>query len=202
MSAVVLHSGGIDSTVLLYHLMAEGEEVMALSVLYGQSHHREVAAAREICFGLDVPHSVTMLDPDFFRGSELTAGRGPVVSGVIVPNRNMVLIALAGALAERAGFEAVAVACHAGDHGLFPDCRGTFLEEMFRAMRKGTDHRVGLRYPFVHKTKLEVVRLGMELGVPFEATWSCYRGGTEPCGECLACRERREALFLAGAVPA
>jgi 7-cyano-7-deazaguanine synthase len=191
---VLCYSGGIDSTVALYDLLATGEQVHALSVHYGQSHHRELAAAKDITAALGVPHSVTALDPALFRGSDLTGGD----SGIVVPNRNMVLIAIAGSLAVRIGANAVAIACHAGDHALFPDCRPAFLEEAFRALQRGTGGQVRLLYPFTYLTKLEVIQRGVELSVPFETTWSCYAGDTQPCGECLACRERREALFLAG----
>lgn len=193
MKTVALCSGGIDSTVLMYHLLADGHEVVGFSVDYGQAHRRELAAAADICSELGIPYRSTVLDPELFAGSELTGG-----TGVVVPNRNMVMIALAGAVALRASADYVAVACHQGDYGLFPDCRPTFLEEAFRALRKACG--VGLLYPFAYRTKLEVVALGLELGVPFERTWSCYRGGAEPCGECLACRERQQALFLAGAL--
>lgn len=197
MSIVLCHSGGIDSTVLLYDLLDQGEDVIGFGVDYGQRHRRELHFARDLCQALDLQYVVAKVMAPFV-GSELTDGQG----GVVVPNRNMVLISLAGATAVSAGAEAVAIACHGGDFDLFPDCRGSFLEEAFRALRRATDGQVGLRYPYVRSTKLEVVKRGVELKVPFDRTWSCYRGGDEPCGECLACRERREALFLAGVVPA
>lgn len=191
---VVALSGGIDSTVLLYDLATQGLRCAALGVNYGQAHrHQELAAAEATCGRLGVGWRATPLDWTLFAGSELTGGEG-----VVVPNRNMVLIALAGAWAERLGAGAVAVACHAGDAALFPDCRPAFLEEAFRALRQATERRVRLLYPYARLSKLEVVRRGVELGVPFDLTWSCYRGGPDPCGECLACRERREALLLAG----
>jgi 7-cyano-7-deazaguanine synthase len=194
MRTVVLHSGGIDSTVLLFDRLAQNDTVHAVAINYGQTHQRELAAGATLCADYQVPRTIVTLDAAPFAGSELTGG-----AGVVVPNRNMVLIAMAGALAENLGYDAVAVACHQGDHPLFPDCRPVFLEEAFKALYKATEGRVRLLHPYVHKTKLDVVRLGVKLGVPFDRTWSCYRAGPEPCDECLACRERREALFLAGA---
>jgi len=193
---VLLYSGGIDSTVLLYDLLSQGERVRTFAIDYGQTHRRELVAAERIAeLAGVIHHHRAHLDPTPFLGSALTGGEG----GVVVPNRNMVLIALAGALAESVGAGGVAVACHAGDYDLFPDCRPAFLEEAFRTLSKATDHRVTLRYPYVRTSKLDIVRRGLDLKVPFDLTWSCYTGGEEPCGECLACRERREALFLAGA---
>lgn len=191
---VLLYSGGIDSTVLLYDLLTHGEEVAAVGFDYAQRHlYPEASAARRICDDLGV--SFTQVKLPQLRGSALTDrdDDGPVV----VPNRNMVMLATAGALAVSYGAASIAIACHAGDYDLFPDCRPQFLEEMFRALRYSTG--LGLRYPYVRLSKVEIVRLGVRLGVPFDQTWSCYREGPEPCGECLACGERREALFLAGA---
>jgi 7-cyano-7-deazaguanine synthase len=194
MRTVVLHSGGIDSTVLLYDRIAQGDKVHALALNYGQTHQRELIVGHDLCEQLDVPRSVAILDTAPFKGSELTGGHG-----VVVPNRNMVLISMAGAFAESIGYDAVAIACHAGDGPLFPDCRPSFLEEAFRALGRATERRVRLLYPYAYESKLEVVRLGVKLGVPFDQTWSCYRNEPLPCEECLACKERREALFLAGA---
>lgn len=187
---VVAHSGGIDSTVLLYDQLAASCDVVGFGIDYGQRHRRELEAAKTICADVGVPYHVANLDlwpnPD-------ASGADPVI-----PGRNLILIAMAGAYAATVGASWVAIACHAGDYELFPDCRGVFLEEAFRALRRGCG--VGLRYPYVRLTKLDVVRRGVELGVPFHRTWSCYVGGDQPCGDCLACRERREALFLAGVI--
>jgi 7-cyano-7-deazaguanine synthase len=189
---IVAHSGGVDSTVLVYDQLASGSEVVGFGVDYGQRHRRELEAAKAICADLGVEYlTASVAGP--FGGSELTDGRG----GVVVPNRNMVLIALAGAAAVSLGAGYVAVGCHKGDHDLFPDCRPVFMEHMWSALRKGADG-VRLLTPYVTLTKLEVVSRGVELGVPFDRTWSCYRGGEAPCGECLACRERHQALYLLG----
>lgn len=106
----------------------------------------------------------------------------------------MVLIALAAATALSHDAGAVAVGCHAGDAALFPDCRPTFLDAAWQVLDKATEGRVRLLRPYAHKAKAEVVARGVKLGVPFERTWSCYRGGEQQCGECLACTERRSAL--------
>ncbi len=184
---VICLSGGIDSTVLLYDLRAQGHECVGLGVDYGQRHRRELEAAAAICDDLEVPYVVAKVDAPFL-GSELTDGR----SGVVVPNRNMTLLSLAGAVAVSHQADNVAIACHAGDGRLFPDCRPAFLEEAFRALKKGSG--LSLLYPYVTRSKAQIVELGVSLGVPFDRTWSCYRGGERPCGQCLACEERHNAL--------
>lgn len=195
--AVICHSGGIDSTVLLYDLRAQGYDVIGFGVDYGQRHVRELVVARAICGELGVPYmTATIATP--LVNSDLIDGRG----GPVVPNRNMMLIALAGACAVSYGADHVAVATHAGDGPVFPDCRPRFLDAVSEALMQATNRQVRLLRPYVHLSKIDVISKGIELGVPLADTWSCYTGGPEPCGECLACRERREALFLSGVVPA
>lgn len=191
---VALHSGGIDSTVLLYDLLAQGHDVRTVGFDYGQRHRRELEVAEELAGELGVVfHRLTL---PTLHGSMLTGDGGDVV----VPNRNMIMLAMAGSVAMREKAEQVAIACHAGDYALFPDCRVPFLDAASQALMAATDRRVRILRPYVYMSKIEVVRRGMTLGVPFERTWSCYEGGVEPCGECLACRERRQALAVAGVV--
>ncbi len=188
---VLAYSGGLDSTVLLYKLIDEGYEVTPLAFDYGQTHVKELGAAHRICADLGIELIEAVLPDAPFRGSSLTEGEG-----VVVPNRNMVFLALAGALAESIGASEVAFAVQAGDYDTWPDCRPAFAEAMFTALQKATEGRVRLLYPFIRKTKLDIVKIGLRLSVPFDLTWSCYAGGDEPCGECPACLGRREALFL------
>jgi 7-cyano-7-deazaguanine synthase len=191
---VLLFSGGLDSTVLLYDLINQGHYVQALCVDYGQSHRREMESAVAITDKLNIRLETTALDPALFTGSLLTGSD----ENVIVPNRNAVLISLAGAVAVRDGLDYVAIACQAGDYALWPDCRPNFMEAMFNALSRCDPRQIKLLYPFVRKTKLDIVRLGYSLGVPFELTWTCYAGGESPCGTCVACLGRREAFLLAG----
>lgn len=190
---VALHSGGIDSTVLLYELLDAGHHVVTVGFNYGQHHVRELDAAEGIARELGVTSYRFPLPA--IGGSTLTDTEGTVV----VPGRNLLMLSMAASLAMRIGAETVAIACHSGDHALFPDCRPGFLDAAHAAIWAGSDRRVRLMRPYVHLGKLDIVRRGIDLGVPLDRTWSCYTGGTEPCGECLACRERREALMLAGA---
>jgi 7-cyano-7-deazaguanine synthase len=112
----------------------------------------------------------------------------------VVPNRNMVLLALAAARAISEDCSAVAYGAHAGDHAIYPDCRGEFV----RAMQHAMDHchygRFGLAVPFMLWSKGMIAHRGWRLGVPFHLTWTCYEGGEVHCGRCGACVERREAL--------
>lgn len=206
---VVTFSGGMDSTVLLYHLRKLGHQVLAISVDYGQRHRTELEYAERIVKPLGISHEVADLRAitRLLAGSSLTDGSIDLPLGhyaadsmkaTVVPNRNMIMLAVSAgwAISQRADF--VAYAAHAGDHAIYPDCRPEFAESMTKAIGLADWHRVELLRPFVTKTKTEIARLGHELGVPFEWTWSCYQGGSMHCGACGTCIERREAFALAG----
>lgn len=208
MRVVLVYSGGLDSTVLLYHLRGEGHEVRCLSVDYGQRHRRELAAAAALCGALGVEHRIADLASlrPLLAGSALTSDvdvpdghyAADTMKITVVPNRNMILLSVAIGWAVSLRYEAVAYAAHAGDHTIYPDCRPEFGDAMDRAASLCDWRPVRLLRPFVDRTKGEIVRLGAELGVPFGQTWSCYRGGEYHCGACGTCVERREAFANAG----
>jgi 7-cyano-7-deazaguanine synthase len=209
MKSVLIYSGGLDSTVLLCHLRAAGQEVHALSIDYGQRHRRELDAAAAVCAELGVPHrtaDLTGLRP-LLAGSSLTSPEIAVAEGhytaesmksTVVPNRNMILLAVAAGHALSIGAGQVAYAAHAGDHAIYPDCRREFADALARAMALADWKKLELARPFVDWTKAGIVRRGAELGAPFALTWSCYKGGERHCGRCGTCVERREAFELAG----
>lgn len=209
MEVVLIYSGGLDSTVLLHHLAAEGHAVRALSVNYGQRHARELESAAALTARLGVEHRVVDLRTitPLLGANSLTSVEVRVPTGhyaeesmkaTVVPNRNMLLLAVAAAWAMALKADAVAYAAHGGDHAIYPDCRPEFAEAMARAIALADWHPVELIRPFVDWTKADIVRRGAELEVPFEQTWSCYQGGALHCGRCGTCIERREAFHLAG----
>jgi 7-cyano-7-deazaguanine synthase len=116
----------------------------------------------------------------------------------VVPNRNMLMLAAATAWAISSQYDAVAYACHAGDHIIYPDCRPAFTDAMAQVMSVCDFRPVLLSRPFLHKSKGEIAVLGHQLGVPFRDTWTCYKGEAKPCGVCGACVERAEAFAFAG----
>ncbi len=210
MKAVLTYSGGLDSTVLLYKLRIGGVEVRCLGVDYGQRHRRELEAAESICRSIGVPYrladlrSIRSLLAGSSQTDDVAVPEGhyeeETMKLTVVPNRNMILLSLAIGWAVSLRFDAVAYAAHAGDHAIYPDCRPEFVEAVRRVAELCDWHRVRLEAPFVGMTKTDIVRLGAGLGVPFERTWSCYKGGERHCGRCGTCVERREAFHVA-AVP-
>lgn len=209
MRITVLLSGGLDSTVLAAKLLDDGHLVAALSVDYGQRHRRELAAARLVAQSLGVAHHVVdltgvagVMDPQ----SSALLGAATVPHGhyaadnmaaTVVPGRNLVMIAAAAAVASSRGDEAVAIAAHAGDHPIYPDCRSEFLDAAQAAVALGCPG-LDVLYPFANASKADIVATGDDLGAPMELTWSCYEGGELHCGRCGTCVERAEAFVLAG----
>lgn len=199
----------MDSTVLLYRLAKDGDELKALSINYGQRHSKEIEYAESICKNLGVEHRVANLESlsELLSGSALTSDDLEVPEGhyaednmkaTVVPNRNMILLSVAAGWAISSEFDRVAYAAHSGDHAVYPDCRNEFADALDATIRLADWREVSLYRPFVDCAKADLVKLGAELGVPFEKTWSCYKGLDLHCGRCGTCIERREAFHLAG----
>lgn len=210
---VLIASGGLDSTVLAYWLRARGSQLLLLSFDYGQRHRVELDFAALTATALGVRHELVDVSTlgRLLCGSALTdvAVRVPdghytdeTMRATVVPNRNAIMLDIAVALAVARRADAVAFGAHAGDHPIYPDCRESFTTSFERTARLANEGLVceGFRLlaPFLDRSKTEIVRLGAALGVPFEQTWSCYRGGRYHCGTCGTCTERREAFCEAG----
>lgn len=214
MKAVVVFSGGMDSATLLYHYKTLGYEVHCVSFDYGQRHgSRELAHARELTSWLGVKHDVVEMGfmRDLLHGSSLTSEDVAVPDGhyaeetmriTVVPNRNAIMLAIATGVAVAEGAEVVATGIHGGDHFIYPDCRPPFFEALRDAFVHGTQgHAVNgftLEAPFIDRDKAGIAAYGEVLGVPWEKTWSCYKGGDVHCGTCGTCYERQEAFLEAG----
>lgn len=206
MNTILIYSGGMDSTTLLYKLRAEGDRVQALSFDYGQRHKKELKAAAKICKKLGVPHKIVDITAikSLMEGSALTSDRMKVPEGhykdqsmrmTVVPNRNMIFLALAIAQAVSLQFDRVAMAVHAGDHAIYPDCRPVFIKAMRAVSKIANYEKIQIHAPFLNITKRDIAKIGRKLGVPYELTWTCYKGLKKPCGKCGACVERAEALL-------
>ncbi|WFE27684.1 7-cyano-7-deazaguanine synthase QueC [Solwaraspora sp. WMMD791] len=209
---VLVLSGGLDSTVLAHRLRAEGCDLTMLSFNYGQSHRRELEFAYRTAASLGGAHRIVQLGAiaELLAGSSLTDPAVAMPDGhysdssmraTVVSNRNAIMLDVAVAHAVAIGANAVAFGAHAGDHPIYPDCRPSFVaayEQMVRVANEGfIDSDFVVLAPFINASKSQIVAEGARLGVPFEDTWSCYRGGARHCGRCGTCVERREAFFVA-----
>lgn len=202
---VCILSGGIDSTVLLYKLLAEGKRPYALSFDYGQRHMRELSYAKGTAIRTNTPFLKVLLECELFEGSSQTSNI-PVPHGhyaeesmkaTIVPNRNMVMLAMAAAFCISVKGRYIAYGAHSGDHAIYPDCRQSFVDGMQLALMSCDWNPPQLIAPFLNKSKTDVVKEGSLLQVPFELTYSCYEGRIYHCGKCGTCVERREAFVEA-----
>lgn len=198
MKIIILMSGGLDSSTLLYKLK-KGAYVECMHFDYGQTHIKELTSAKQICADAGVKLHQCKL-PAVFTDSALI-GSKPIPDGeaVIVPNRNMLLLSAATAYASQNDFDAVAIGCNDDDGLAYPDCGRMFLSAMGKAMRFCHTRPIELLAPFVWETmsKADIVTLAHELCVPVDQTWSCYKGGKNPCGTCAACELREKAISIA-----
>ena len=209
MKCVLIFSGGLDSTVLLYQLLDQGHHVLALSFRYGQRHEKELKAARALSEQVFVPHEVVDLSSlsMLFSDNALTSHNVPLPQGPYsqtslpatwVPNRNLIFLSLAGAYAVKQKAQALAYAAHAGDHPLYPDCGAAFVKAAQQTLQLSTDSSLKLLAPFLQLSKAQIIQKGTTFGVPFQSTWSCYLGGSLHCGNCPTCLERLEAFQACG----
>ena len=206
--AIIVLSGGMDSAVLLWWAIEKLElKVKTVSVNYGQRHSRELKSASclsSLCgaehYLIDLSSMKRVLPNNALTGDiEIPEGHyaEPNMMKTVVPNRNMMLISVALSIAGSSGANKVMFGAHAGDHPVYPDCRPEFVERMNEVASVCWYEPIQLSAPFVQKSKANIVELGDAMGVPWEETWSCYKGGEIHCGLCGTCVERREAFMLA-----
>lgn len=208
--AIIIASGGIDSSTLLYKMVKEGFDVYVLTFIYGQKHLQEIEYAKGIAQGLDVDHRVVDLSAmkELLSGSALTdssvevpnvpetAEHYETLQSTIVPNRNAIFLSIAIGYAVSLEANNIYFGAHFSDRGVYPDCRKEFVEAFQAAERLANDdYEMIIDAPFVDMDKSDIVKLGAELGVPFKETWTCYKGGKKHCGVCSSCRERKRAFI-------
>ena len=204
MKALVVFSGGLDSTVALYWAKKNYDEVATISFNYGSKHNdMEYTYAKKTCEKLGV--SNLRIDLDFINKyfkSDLLQSGGDIPNGyytdenmksTVVPFRNGIMLAIAAGYAESNDCNVIILGNHAGDHAIYPDCTPEFIKSMNKAVVFGTK-KVRIESPFCNLSKTDIVKLGENLGVDFSLTYSCYKGGEKHCGLCGTCAERKEAF--------
>ena len=219
MKALVLFSGGLDSTTCLTLAIEKygADDVLALSVSYGQKHTKEIEAARAVAkhYGvklqtLDLAEIFADSDCSLLKGStqevpkesyaeQLEETNGKPVS-TYVPFRNGLFLSSAASVALSNGCGVIYYGAHADDAAgnAYPDCSQEFNDAINTAIYLGSGKQLRVEAPFVGKTKADVVAEGLRLHAPYELTWSCYEGGEKPCGLCGTCRDRAAAFAANG----
>lgn len=225
MKILVLSSGGLDSTVLLYKAVDEvgADNVVALNMFYGQKHAKEQEYSNWQCEHLDVPvydadlsavfsfnphcsallkdSNVDIVHKSYAEQLEDLGGEGTVTA--YVPFRNGLFLSYAAAVALQLGCDKIYYGAHADDAAgrAYPDCTPEFINAMMTAIKEGTAGKVTMQAPWWDKNKAGIVAAGLNLGMTheeFEHTWSCYEGGDEPCGTCGTCIDRKAAFEANG----
>lgn len=207
--ALVVFSGGMDSTVGVYWAVKNYREVETLSFNYGSKHNdMEYSYAQKTCEKLGLKNVRISLDfvNQFFKSDLLKSG-GEIPEGhyaaenmksTVVPFRNGIMLAIAAGFAESQDCDVLVLGNHSGDHAIYPDCRESFIDGIKKAIYEGTYKNIEVVSPFCNVTKTDVCRIGAELGVDFSLTYSCYKGKEKHCGKCGTCTERIEAFRDAG----
>jgi len=203
MKGLLIYSGGLDSTTLLYEYKDSID--LAVTFDYGSKHNaKEIACAKENCQRLGIKHLIIPLGfiGQYFKSDLLQSG-GEIPEGsyadenmksTVVPFRNGIMLAVAAGLAESYGLDTVLLANHSGDHAIYPDCRPEFIDAFSAAVKAGTYEGIKVVSPYCNITKRDIALRGKAIGLDYSLTYSCYKGGEKHCGKCGTCVERKEAL--------
>jgi 7-cyano-7-deazaguanine synthase len=212
MKAVVVTGGGMDSTTALYVAMSSGYACETISFDYGQRHRKELASAALISERLGLKHHIvnltcitSLIDSSALTG-DIDVPEGHYTADnmaiTVVPNRNSLMANVAIARAITIGASRVVLGIHSGDHAVYPDCRPEWLDALNTLASVANQGFLAKDFqivaPFVNVDKATIARIGSNLGVPYQDTWTCYKGGDLHCGRCGTCVERLEAFHIAG----
>ena len=210
--AVVLLSGGLDSTTTLFYALKKKNKVSCLIFDYGQRHRKEIDRARKIAKSVGCDYYIVKI-PLPWKGSSLLNKNIalPVnrdlnkkeIPSTYVPARNIIFLSFAVSFAETIGAQKVFIGANAIDYSGYPDCRPEFyaaFHKVFKTgLKSGVEGRsIKIETPLIRKTKSQIIELGLKLNVPYHLTWSCYSGGKKPCGSCDSCVLRQKGFHEIG----
>lgn len=204
--AIILLSGGLDSTTTLYYAKDKGYQCHALIFDYGQRHKRELKSAVAVARSAHVSYYIIKISLPW-KGSSLLDKKMKVpvrkslkgIPSTYVPARNTIFLSFALSCAEAIGANAIFIGANAVDYSGYPDCRPAFYEAFQRVIKQGTKIRkIKVLTPLIDMTKAQIIALALKLKAPLNFTWSCYEGGKRPCGVCDSCKLRRNGFYRLG----
>lgn len=204
-------SGGMDSATMLGMAIANGLNPATVGFVYGSKHNSyEQAAAEKLVAHYGVPYDLIDLSAAMSgiqsnllkSGGDIPEGHyeAPEMSQTVVPGRNMIFASILAGIAWSRKIPVIWLGVHRGDHAIYPDCRAEFVHWLQGTIYRGTGEKVSLATPFLLGDKIAILKMGLELRVPYELTRSCYKDQELSCGKCGACQERLEAFAKCGAV--
>ncbi|MDE2027177.1 MAG: 7-cyano-7-deazaguanine synthase QueC [Candidatus Omnitrophica bacterium] len=202
--AVILLSGGLDSSTTLYYALRQGYDCHCLVFDYGQRHKKEIraalgvarrAGARSVCVKISLPWKGSALLDTKIAVPRNRALEGQDIPVTYVPGRNIIFLSFAASFAEAIGAGTIFIGANAVDYSGYPDCRPEFMRAYQAMLGRGLKtsfqgKKIKIGTPLIHLSKAGIVKLALSLKVPIELTWSCYNGGAKPCGTCDSCRLR------------
>ncbi|OGF49279.1 MAG: 7-cyano-7-deazaguanine synthase QueC [Candidatus Firestonebacteria bacterium RIFOXYA2_FULL_40_8] len=206
--AVILLSGGLDSTTTLYYARAKGYKCFCLLFDYGQRHKKELKAAVKLAkmnkspyniVKIALPWSKSALTDRKVKVPEKCKNIGKDIPVTYVPARNTIFLSFAASFAESIGANKIFIGANALDYSGYPDCRPNYIKAYEKAVNLGTKsgvsgNKLKIETPLISMTKAEIIKLGRKLKVPYDLTWSCYKGGKKPCGVCDSCLLREKGF--------
>ncbi len=210
--AIILLSGGLDSSTTLYYAKSKGYKCFALIFDYGQRHKRELRSAAAVAKRASLPYHVLRIQLPW-KGSSLLdktlqipSSKSPSttlgtskIPNTYVPARNTIFLSFALSYAEAVGAGAIFIGANAIDFSGYPDCRPSFYKAFQKVVKEGTKKKkIKILTPLINKTKAQIIKLALKLKVPLELTWSCYKGGKKPCGVCDSCKLRQKGFAALG----
>lgn len=203
--AVVLLSGGIDSAVVLFLAKKKGYQVKALTFDYRQKHKKEIKCAQKLALAAEVDLCCLKIEMPWVQSSLISKEKNIKAKNNLklpltyVPGRNIIFLSFAVSYAESINAGSIFIGAHVQDYSGYPDCRRSFLQSLNKAVNLGiAAEGIKFCYPLIKKNKKEIIQLGFRLKVPFELTWSCYKGGNVPCFDCDSCFFRNKAFSQLG----
>ena len=208
--AVILLSGGLDSTTTLYYAKSKGYKCSALIFDYGQRHDRELRSAAAVAKHAKVPYHILKIALPWKGSSLLDASRrlpvsrtmkqiGKGIPSTYVPARNTIFLSFALSFAESIKAKAIFIGANAIDFSGYPDCRPAFYRAFQQVIKTGTKaQKIKVLTPLINMTKAQIIALGLKLKAPLGSTWSCYQGGKRPCGVCDSCKLRGQGFSQLG----
>jgi 7-cyano-7-deazaguanine synthase len=210
MKALVLMSGGLDSTTVIGYAKSQGYEIVGLSFDYGQKHKIEMESSKQIANFFGITRIVFKIDLTQIGGSSLTSDQiveeGNLskmgIPNTYVPGRNIIFLSIAGAFADVYHMDSIFIGVNSIDYSGYPDCRPDFISSMDKTLNlglaSGINKRIKIIAPLQELTKGEIIKMGINLQVPYNLTYSCYNGGNESCGKCDSCLFRLRGFMEAG----
>ena len=204
--AVILLSGGIDSTTTLFCAKKLGYKCHALIFDYGQRHKRELLSAVEVAKCAKIPYQIIKISLPW-KGSSLLDKKMKVpnrksmkgIPSTYVPARNIIFLSFALSYAEAIGAGVIFIGANAIDFSDYPDCRPAFYKAFQKVVKEGTKEKgIKIETPLINMTKAQIIALGLKLKAPLELAWSCYKGGKKPCGVCDSCKLREKGFSAFG----